>query len=132
MRITFYDRLLSLILLIISKTGTVMAKVHISQLHHTFQRALTDMVAGEAIEARTYKKDRGIVVLKQDADHFIFKQFGFDSKTLTLDNASVLKQLKKSIPKEFPRSNMAWIVHFAGISSIEALSADHHSQPSLF
>ncbi|SMY16185.1 hypothetical protein [Photobacterium aquimaris] len=109
-----------------------MAKVHISQLHHTFQRALTDMVAGEAIEARTFKKDRGIAVLKQDVDHFIYKQFGFDNKTLALDSVSLLKLLKKAIAKEFPRSNMAWIVHFEGVTSIETLTADHSSQPSLF
>ncbi|PSU19371.1 hypothetical protein [Photobacterium kishitanii] len=109
-----------------------MAKVHISQLFHTFQRALPVMVTGEAIEARTFKKDRGIVVLKQDVDHFVFNQFGFDNKTLTLDSTSLLKQLKKSIAKEFPRSNMAWIVHFDGVASIEALGSDYHSQPSLF
>ena len=109
-----------------------MAKVHISQLFHTFQRALPTMVAGEAIEARTFKKDRGIVVLKQDDDLFVFNQFGFDNKTLTLDNVNLLKQLKKSIAKEFPRSNMAWIVHFDGVPSIEVLSADYYSQPSLF
>lgn len=109
-----------------------MAKVHISQLHHTFQRALTDMVAGEAIEARTFKKDRGIVVLKQDGDHFIFKQFGFDNKTCVFDSMSLLKQLKKAIAKEFPRSNMAWIAHFEDVTSIETLSAEHNPQPSLF
>ncbi|MEC6830560.1 hypothetical protein VXS06_02130 [Photobacterium toruni] len=109
-----------------------MAKVHISQLFQTFQRALPTMVAGEAIEARTFKKDRGIVVLKQDAEHFVFNQFGFDNQTMIFNSVSLLKQLKKSIAKEFPRSNMAWIVHFDGVSSIEALNADNHSQPGLF
>ncbi|WP_297482772.1 hypothetical protein [uncultured Photobacterium sp.] len=109
-----------------------MAKVHISQLFHTFRRELPIMVAGEAIEARTFKKDRGIVVLKQDTDHFVFNQFGFDNQTLTLNSVGLLKQLKKSIVKEFPRSNMAWIVHFEGVTSLELLTVDHHSQQCLF
>ena len=110
----------------------IMAKVPISQLFHTFERTLSVMIVGEAIEARTFKKDRGIVVLKQDAEYFVFKQFGFDSQTLTLNRASLLKQLKKSIAKEFPRSNMAWIVHCEGISSIDLLVSTQNFQPSLF
>ena len=51
----------------------IMAKVSISQLFHTFERTLSVMMVGEAIEARTFKKDRGIVVLKQDAEYFVFK-----------------------------------------------------------
>lgn len=109
-----------------------MSKVHISQLFYTFQRALSVMVVGEAIEARTFKKDRGILVLKLDAKNFVFKQFGFDSQTLTLNNVSLLKQLKKSIIKEFPRSNMAWIVHFEGVTSLESLTVAHHPQQCLF
>ncbi|PLC57578.1 hypothetical protein CIK00_12130 [Photobacterium carnosum] len=110
----------------------MVAKVHISQLFQTFQCALSTLGAGEAIEARTFKKDRGIVVLKQDAEYFVFKQFGFNSQTLTLNRASLLKQLKKSIAKEFPRSNMAWIVHCEGISSIDLLVSTQNFQPSLF
>lgn len=109
-----------------------MAKVHMSQLFYTFQRALSVMVVGEAIEARTFKKDRGIVVLKQDAEYFVFKQFGFDSQILMLNSTSLLKQLKKSIVKEFPRSNMAWITHFEGVTSLESLTVEHHPQQCLF
>lgn len=109
-----------------------MAKVHISQLSQTVQRALSTLAVGEAIEARTFKKDRGITVLKQDHNHFVFKQFGYDNKTIVLDENNVLKQLKKAIPKEFPRSNIAWITYFNDIDAIESLGIESYSQPSLF
>ena len=86
----------------------------------------------EAIEIKTFKKDRGLLLYRSGIDQFTFIQFGFDNRTVIGDATKMKKTFKKALQKEFPRSNKAWVDHLVGVESPLDIQPHHKPQMALF
>ncbi|MCF8086300.1 MAG: hypothetical protein K9J48_05345 [Desulfohalobiaceae bacterium] len=65
---------------------------------------LDKLPSGHALDLRTYKRNRSVIIRKQDEDSFLFLENGFYQDRLTVPGDKVKKTLKKMLRKEFPRS----------------------------
>lgn len=62
--------------------------------------------AGDAIELLTYKKDRKVVIIKEDEHNFRVVEDGFEIKEFpNVAESKLVKLLKRLQAIEFPRSN---------------------------
>jgi hypothetical protein len=66
---------------------------------------LDKLPSGHALDLRTYKRNRSVIILKKDQDSFLFLENGFHQDRFTVPADKVKKTLKKMLKKEFPRSN---------------------------
>lgn len=98
------------------------------QMRHKVEQQLKVMADGEAIEALTYKKDRGFVLLKKTDNIFTLAEFGYVNACVTNDSQQIKKQLKAVIKREFPRSNQAWVQFFQHVDDPFQL---HGKQPQI-
>ncbi len=103
-----------------------------SKLPHLFDSVFLTFKSGEAVEIRTFKKDRGILLLKLDDNTFQLKQFGYVDATFIGDKEKIKKALRKSIKKEFPRSHKVWLEYFFDVSADMSLCEKNKYQPDLF
>ena len=70
------------------------------QLKHALKITLT---------LTTYKRDRRLIIKKTEEDYFI-KEEGYYHQTFTFDNEKeMIKQLKKQMKIEFPRSHKLYM-----------------------
>lgn len=65
---------------------------------------LDKLPKGHALDLRTYKRNRSVIILKQQQERFLFLQNGFYQDRFTVPRDKVRKTLKKMLKKEFPRS----------------------------
>ena len=74
--------------------------------------ALPDVVAakvaklpvGHALDLRTYKRNRSVVIVKMSETELAFVEDGFEKQTFTEPANKLRKVLKTLIKREFPRS----------------------------
>ena len=65
---------------------------------------LDKLPSGHALDLRTYKRNRSVIILKEDEDSFLFLENGFYRDRLVVSGDKVKKTLQKMLKKEFPRS----------------------------
>lgn len=65
----------------------------------------TKLAPGHAIDLRTFKRDRSVLVVRRDAETFIVVQDGFSKARHRTDAKGLRKLLKSLMKAEFPRSN---------------------------
>ncbi len=65
---------------------------------------LDKLPKGHAIDLRTYKRNRSVIIRKEDEESFYFVENGFYQDQFTVPKDKVKKTLKKMLKKEFPRS----------------------------
>lgn len=75
----------------------------------TVLQKLKKAKAGDVIEVKTYKRDRGFSLEKQDDDTVLVREFGFRDKEHLVPISRVKKTLKTILKTEFPRSNKVWL-----------------------
>lgn len=79
--------------------------IRLSECLNDCQRALKIMNPGDSIHVRTYKGDRGFTVIRQE-DGFIFQEDGYLFKDEAFsEERALLKEIKRAMRREFPRSN---------------------------
>jgi len=83
-----------LVLFMLDKSATVQA----------VQNKLDKLPCGHALDLRTYKRNRSVIILKQTEDTYRFIENGFTQERFTIPAAKVKKTLQKLLKKEFPRS----------------------------
>ena len=76
----------------------------VSTLIPAVQEKLDKLPSGHALDLRTYKRNRSVIIRKQEEDSFLFLENGFYRDRLTVPRDKVKKTLKKMLKKEFPRS----------------------------
>jgi len=76
----------------------------ISALIPAIQSKLDKLPNGHAVDLRTYKRNRSVIIRKEDEDSFLFLENGFYQDRFTVSADKVRKTLKKLLKKEFPRS----------------------------
>jgi hypothetical protein len=86
------------------KPPDLLTMMDISALIPAVQAKLDKLPEGHALDLRTYKRNRSIIILKKDPNHFLFLENGFSRDRLSVSRDKVKKTLKKMLKKEFPRS----------------------------
>ncbi|WP_172806657.1 hypothetical protein [Endozoicomonas arenosclerae] len=82
---------------------------------------LPSLVLGECLDIRSYKRNRTIVICREDVTHYLLIENGFVQQDMKGSEAFILKALKKVVKKEFPRSNKLRIYR-EGVTDPYALS----------
>ena len=65
---------------------------------------LNKLPPGHALDLRTYKRNRSVIIRKEDEDSFVFLENGFHRDRFIVPADKLKKTLKKMQKKEFPRS----------------------------
>ncbi len=65
---------------------------------------LDKIPCGHALDLRTYKRNRSVIILKQTEDSYRIIEDGFSQERFTVPSAKLKKTLQKLLKKEFPRS----------------------------
>lgn len=69
------------------------------------QKKLDKLDVGDRIELKTYKRDRGVTILKVTDDRLLILEDGFVKNEFEIPVEKLKKTLKLLLKKEFPRSN---------------------------
>jgi len=70
----------------------------------TIMNKLKKLPVGHAIDIRTYKRNRSVVIARTDEDQFDVVEKGFHEERFLLPLSKMKKLLKNLLKKEFPRS----------------------------
>lgn len=65
---------------------------------------LDKLPRGHALDLRTYKRNRSVIIRREDDENFLFVENGFYQEHFTVSKDKVKKTLQKMLKKEFPRS----------------------------
>ncbi len=68
------------------------------------QTKLDKLPCGHALDLRTYKRNRSVIILKQTENAYRIIEDGFSQQRFTVPAAKLKKTLQKLLKKEFPRS----------------------------
>lgn len=82
--------------------------INIKEVNNLVKRDITKL-EDKIIVIKSFKKDR-IVSIYQEDINIVIKEEGFNHKTYKFDqnDKQILRQIKKIINEEFPRSNKLW------------------------
>ena len=68
-------------------------------------RRLQALPDGHCLDVRSYKRDRGFMLIRLDADTTRVVEDGFEKQRLDVAAGDLKKTLKEMVKREFPRSN---------------------------
>lgn len=106
--------------------------IHLSQVLPLIDKLVGSMNAKEAVHFKTYKKDRGFILYCVREGDFQIIENGYRDETYQGDAVKIRKQAKKTLQREFPRSNNAWVEYFQGVESPHDIKPHHAKQMNLF
>ncbi len=89
-----------------------MALVNIATILADSKRALKKIAAPGGIELLSYKRNRGIAVIKRSDDLLELREHGYQDQNLEIHPDRLLKELKTMIKREFPRSRKVRLIKF--------------------
>lgn len=106
--------------------------MNFSQVLPLIERRLKDMQPKEAVEFKTYKKDRSLLLYLGDNEQFQLIERGFENEDYSGDARNIMKQVIKSLRIEFPRSNKAWVYYYRDLDSpLELKTKNRYKMPLL-
>jgi hypothetical protein len=105
--------------------------IHISQIVTLIDKQLRQLQPKEAVQFKTYKKDRGFILYCIDHTQFQIVENGFENTSFIGDVDNTKKQAKKSLKREFPRSNMVWVEYYKNVESPFNIEEHHSNQMKL-
>lgn len=91
-------------------------------LETTLQRVcttLTKLTPPQGLEILSYKRNRGITILKLDEKTFLVRERGYEKVEFRVSEADLPKLLKSLMKREFPRSRKLRIYRIAGPDEME-------------
>ena len=78
---------------------------------------LGKLPVGQGLELLTFKRDRGVRILRVGEDLFSATEFGFHTETVRADLKGMKRVLKAVLKREFPRSNKVRILASAPVGN---------------
>lgn len=96
-----------------------MALVNIATLIADCLRTLKKMQPPGGIELLSYKRNRGIAILKKENQLLEIREHGYEEQVLELTPEKLEKELKTMIKREFPRSRKVRLVKFSEPQELE-------------
>ena len=86
----------------------------------TIRQKLKKLPVGHCLDMRTYKRDRSVVIRKEDEENFLFIVNGFSKERITVSVKKIERTLKSLLKKEFPRSNKIRLYDLGNVDPDEA------------
>ncbi len=87
-----------------------------SSLKRVVER-LKKISSGQGIEILSYKRNRGIVIIKMDEDRFLMTERGYIEQEREIEGSALVRQLKSAMKREFPRSRKVRIYNISAHTS---------------
>ncbi len=81
-----------------------MALMNIKSSIKRLQQIVAKLDPAQGVEILTYKRNRGITIIKIDDDTLSIQERGYEENTFQVAKADLAKQLKAIVKREFPRS----------------------------
>ncbi len=70
----------------------------------TVLNRVESMPVGEAVDLRTYKRNRGALIGRTGEDRWVLLEDGYESQRIETDRKGLRQALKGVLKREFPRS----------------------------
>ncbi len=96
-----------------------MALTNIATLLTDIKRTLKKISSPGGIELLSYKRNRGIAILKRDDMTLELREFGYQEQQFVIPASRLTKELKTMIKREFPRSRKVRLVKLAAPKDLE-------------
>jgi len=96
-----------------------MALVNMATLIADCLRTLKKMQPPGGIELLSYKRNRGIAIIKKEDQLLEIREYGYEERVLELTSEKLEKELKTMIKREFPRSRKVRMVKFSDPQELE-------------
>ena len=96
-----------------------MALTNIATLLTDVERTLKKIRFPGGIELLSYKRNRGIAILKQEDMTLELREFGYKEQRFIIPGNRLTKELKTMIKREFPRSRKVRLVKLADPKDLE-------------
>ncbi|MCK5231604.1 MAG: hypothetical protein KAR13_15130 [Desulfobulbaceae bacterium] len=74
--------------------------------------------APAGVEILSYKRNRGVAVLKLDDNRFLVRERGYNDEEFRSDYSDLARRLKSIFKREFPRSRKLRLYRLAGPEEI--------------
>ncbi len=81
-----------------------MALVNIQSAIKRVQQIIRKLEPPQGVEILTYKRNRGITIIKIDEETVSIQERGYKEQTLLVEIKDLARQLKSIAKREFPRS----------------------------
>jgi len=79
--------------------------IDIGQIIPTLVQRVQRLAIGDYLEVTSYKRDRGLLVVRLDPQRLRLIEQGFVEHVLECDEGELARTLRPLIKREFPRSN---------------------------
>jgi hypothetical protein len=96
-----------------------MALVPIDSLRRQVLRIADKCVLHGGVELLSYKRDRGITLVRQDEDDFLVIENGFEQQEVVVDRSGLPRILKTLFKREFPRSHKVRLLKFTTLDELQ-------------
>jgi len=81
-----------------------MALINIQSAIQRVRQIVRKLEPPQGVEILTYKRNRGVTIIKIDDDTVSIQERGYEEKTFLVEINDLAKQLKVIAKREFPRS----------------------------
>ncbi len=98
-----------------------MALVNIATILADTKRALKKIAPPGGIELLSYKRNRGIAVIKRDRNLLELREHGYKDQEFKIHPDRLAKELKAMIKREFPRSRKVRLIKFNDPQQLERI-----------
>jgi hypothetical protein len=98
-----------------------MALVNMATLIADCLRTLKQMQPPGGIELLSYKRNRGIAIIKKDNQLLEIREHGYEEQVIELTSEKLEKELKTMIKREFPRSRKVRLTKFTDPQELERM-----------
>ncbi len=82
---------------------------------------LKKLPVGHYLDVRTYKRNRYVMIVRQDQENLLVIQNGYESNRFHIKNKELKKLMKTLLKKEFPRSNKVRLYTMGNFIEDEAM-----------
>lgn len=96
-----------------------MALVNIATVATDVKRVLKKIPYPGGIELLSYKRNRGIAILKQEDSTLILRESGYEEQEIVIPSAKLTKELKTMVKREFPRSRKVRLIKISHPDELE-------------
>ena len=98
-----------------------MALVNIATILNDTLGVLKKTKPPGGVELLSYKRNRGIAIIKKEAKLFELKEHGYKEQEFEFSIDALAKELKTMIKREFPRSKKVRLIKFSDPKELERI-----------
>lgn len=95
-----------------------MALHNISSAMKKVLNTLKKTPEGHGVEVLSYKRNRGISILREENSMFYVREHGYNEESWHLEEDMLVRILKSAMKREFPRSRKLRIYHLSGVEEM--------------